>query len=134
MQRIIANLKLIRRERWNMSQEKFAQLMQSTRSKINSYENGTAKPGTKFLIQLRKYSGISVTDICESELKLEDVAKIPLSKENRKVTPIIYENQPNYDLALNDLNSYHNRMSNRIKTLEERVKTLEHSAPEENKE
>ena len=80
MQRLPINLKLIRKQRWRMSQDRFAQLLNSTRSKINSYENGGVEPSIAFIIGLEKLTKISVNELFYGVLKEEEIPPFPLEE------------------------------------------------------
>lgn len=54
---IAHNLKMIR-ARYSFTQEQFAELMEVSRSMINSYEQERALPSHKFIISLTKKTGL----------------------------------------------------------------------------
>jgi len=80
MHRLSINLNLIRKQRWRMSQDRFAQLLNSTRSKINSYENGGVEPSIAFILSLEKLTNISVHDLFYGVLKEEQIPPFPLEE------------------------------------------------------
>jgi len=80
MNRLALNLKLIRKERWRISQDRFGHLMDSTRSKINSYENGGVEPSIAFILKLQSYTKLSVKEIFYDELSPEQIPPYPLEE------------------------------------------------------
>lgn len=78
MSRLARNLKLIRKERWRISQDKFSQLMSSTRSKINSYENGGVEPSIAFILRLQAYTQLSVKELFYDLLAEDQIPPLPL--------------------------------------------------------
>ncbi len=124
MSRLPENLKLIRKKRWRMSQDKFADLMDSSRSKINSYENGGVEPSIAFMVKLQIFSGISIKDIFIGELDFNKIPPLPLSKENEH-TEKVEEELPNYDKGLLHLKHFYGQMTKRFQSLEKRIKILE---------
>ena len=124
MKRLSENLKLIRKKRWNISQDSFAKLMNSTRSKINSYENGGVEPSIAFMIQLQAYTNINVKDIFTSILVLEKIPQVPLSGEAKELTKMEDE-ESNYEQTFKDLNKFGYKLSKQFKSLEQRIENLE---------
>lgn len=78
MNRLAKNLKLIRKEKWRLSQDRFSTIMDSTRSKINSYENGGVEPSIAFVIKLQAYTNLSVQEIFYTELTYDQIPPYPL--------------------------------------------------------
>ncbi|MFK8102256.1 MAG: helix-turn-helix transcriptional regulator [Saprospiraceae bacterium] len=124
MSRLPENLKLIRKKRWRMSQDKFADLMGSSRSKINSYENGGVEPSIAFMVKLQVFSGISIKDIFIGELEFNKIPPLPLSEENNSLEKV-EEELPSYDKGFLHLKYFHGQMTKRFQSLEKRIKTLE---------
>ncbi len=124
MKRLPENLKLIRKQRWKMSQDKFAELIDSSRSKINSYENGGVEPSIDFMIQLEILTGINIKDLFSGELQLAKIPILPLSEEQGEVETF-EEELPDYDQTFVDLKSYHTQITKRFQRLEKRIQSLE---------
>jgi len=78
--RLALNLKSIRKDRWRMSQDRFAQLFDSSRSKINSYENGGVEPSIAFILKLQELTNITVRDLFYNTVEIDEVPPFPLEK------------------------------------------------------
>jgi transcriptional regulator with XRE-family HTH domain len=70
------NIKKIR-ERWKLSQEDFATLMQSKRGRIGHYEAGNNDPSLSFMLLLQYYTQISINDLCRKKLALSEILTKP---------------------------------------------------------
>ncbi|MEM1322852.1 MAG: helix-turn-helix transcriptional regulator [Bacteroidota bacterium] len=123
MNNLAVNLKLIRKKRWNMSQERFAELLNSSRSKINSYENGGIEPSIEFMIRLQGLTGISIRDIFYSSIPLEDIPQAPLEVPDKD---IVNEDLINYEIEnITELVDYDQKIKKRFRNIEERITDLE---------
>ena len=121
---LAANLKLIRKKRWRLSQERFAELLNSSRSKINSYENGGIEPSIEFMLLLQSFSGLSIRDLVHNEVLLENVPEVPFDLLNKDV---FLEDKAKYDSGeeISELITYDQKIKERFKYLEERLSGLE---------
>ncbi len=123
MNNLAVNLKLIRKKRWNISQERFAELLNSSRSKINSYENGGIEPSIEFMIRLQGLTGISIRDIFYSSIPLEDIPQAPLDIPDKD---IVNEDLINYEIEnITELIDYDQKIKKRFRNIEERISDLE---------
>ncbi len=80
IKRLADNLKAVRKTRWRMSQDRFAQLLDSTRSKINSYENGGVEPSIAFILKLQQLTNVSAQQLFYGHLVLEQIPPFPLEQ------------------------------------------------------
>lgn len=93
------NIKKIR-ERWKLSQEEFAYLLDATRGMIMQYENRGTKPKNDTLSKLVKLTGISMTMLADSELKEKE---LPEMDNSTWMTIENYRNdQDSFDEELTD--------------------------------
>ena len=76
------------------------------------------------MVRLQAFTGLNVKDIFRSSLMLENIPPAPLSPEAEKIMRF-EEEEPSYDQALTDLGNYHQKISKRFKSLEERIEQLQ---------
>ena len=69
---IAHNLKMIR-ARYSFTQEQFAELMEVSRSMINSYEQERALPSHKFIISLTKKTGLPSDLLMNGAIHMENL-------------------------------------------------------------
>lgn len=70
------NIKRIR-EKWKMTQEEFAVLMDSKRARISHYENGNNDPDLFFMLRLQDFAQISIADLCRKKLEMQEIIENP---------------------------------------------------------
>ncbi len=126
--RLAKNLKLIRKVRWRLSQDGFSELMDSTRSKINSYENGGVEPSIAFVLKLQSYTKLSVKEIFYEELLKEQVPPEPLAEDHYYVGEPIPEPPQKVDLDL--LLSNQNAIKEALEDIRTRIVGIENNLKE----
>jgi len=65
------NIKFIRLTK-GVSQERFAEDLKVSRSRISSYEEGRAKPPIEFIVSLSNYMNISIDKLLKEKLNKLD--------------------------------------------------------------
>lgn len=68
------------RSRANLSQEKFASMMEVSRQAVQKWENGSAQPDLANIIRISKFFGISI-DALLLDSRLRAVEELELEKE-----------------------------------------------------
>lgn len=117
-----SNLRLIRKKRWKLTQDQFADLMASTRSRINSYENGGIEPSIEFMILLQNFTSINIEDIYYLPLSLDDIPPLP----NKGAPKPVDDPTPDYiKQEGTELIDYDKRIKTRLKVIEDRLHALE---------
>ena len=111
---IANNLKTIR-ARYGYSQERFAELMEVSRSMINSYEQSKANPPHKFLLSLAKMTGITPEVLMYKDILMENLPReMGMNGVNEA------EESPRYQRNLYDLRN----LVEEVKSLREEVSKL----------
>ncbi len=82
--RLAENIKLIRKQKWKLSQDRFASLLDSSRSKINSYENSGVEPSIAFMVKLQGLTGISVSKIFTAPIPIDSIPLEPIIDNQRE--------------------------------------------------
>jgi transcriptional regulator with XRE-family HTH domain len=76
MNHIGLNIKRIR-EKWGLTQEEFAWLIQATRGMVMTYEVRGSKPRAATIAKVAKITGLQVTILIDTELHDSDIPEIP---------------------------------------------------------
>lgn len=107
------NIRFIRKEHLQQTQEKFAETFGVTRQTISQYEGGYAQPDIEFLLKLEEISGVPFRKICLKKLRAEDFAIVlSTSNEDRLVK---WNEEPG---------EYKVELEGRVKKLESLLKKL----------
>ena len=125
MNRLSENLKLIRKQRWNLSQDRFAEYLDSSRSKINSYENAGVEPSIEFMLRLQSLTGFTIRELYSKTLEIESIPFQPLHPDQ---APVFYAGPPDPTQEHDGqqlLENYHSLLEGKISRLERRIQNLE---------
>jgi len=128
--RLAINLKSIRKERWRMSQDRFAQLFDSSRSKINSYENGGVEPSIAFILRLQQLTKIAAFDLFYGTLNIDQIPPFPLEVGQFYVEDI--EKRENEKSDLEKLLAYQKQTHELLLKLDQKIQSIQDQVLEKN--
>ena len=120
--RLAINLKSIRKERWRMSQDRFAEFFDSSRSKINSYENGGVEPSIAFILRLEVLTSIPAMDLFYGSLNMEQIPPFPLEKGQSFVADSIKSHEE--IIEYKELVQFHRMTHKTLQKLEEKIESI----------
>lgn len=129
MNRLAENIKLIRKQKWKLSQDRFAVLLNSSRSKINSYENSGVEPSISFMVKLQQLTGISVAEIYGTPIPIDSIPPEPLEEENNPDKIGTPDSQ--MAVGIKSLANFEEMLHSRFTYLESRISKIEQSIGEE---
>lgn len=102
------NLKFLRLKR-NLSQNKLAEILQISRSKVNAYETGISEPGLNTLVKISNFYQIGLDELItkkassdSSEDAFEKDLSLSLKKTNSFLKDIVIGYESFYKLRLQD--------------------------------
>ncbi len=123
--RLAENIKLIRKQKWKLSQDRFASLLDSSRSKINSYENSGVEPSIAFMVKLQRLTGIPVARIFTDPIPIDSIPLEPIVEE--QTGPHLVSDS--FDIAANTrtYSDFENIVMTRFSALELRLGRMEDS-------
>lgn len=122
MNRLAENIKLIRKQKWKLSQDRFAALLGSSRSKINSYENSGVEPSISFMVKLQQLCGIPVANIYKFTINLDKLPPEPMN--DGPLTNIEQLDHHPID-PRKMLSSYEDHIASRLAEIEDRLRLVE---------